>query len=629
MKKNFHVFSHIPTLRSGFALGVTLLVTSTAFATTHDLSALTGDLTAEDGDVLTGTLDGESQPYKISIAAGATVTLNDATISGVDENAYKWAGITCLGDCNIILADGSENVVKGFYYNYPGIYVPENSTLTIDGDGLLNASSNEQGAGIGCGQEMSCGNIVINGGTITANAKNSSVGNWGSFAAGIGGAYGANCGNITINGGSVSAHGGSSGAGIGAGYKGSVGTITINGGEVIAESRACAPGIGLGYTMDGDSPICEAIVIGDGAKVTAKGTFYDGSCSNKARRYSIGIAPGEGNPTIGSITIGGVETGYIKTNPFTYPSLVYVSKSMADGKTQAVIDGNFQGDDAIDITEEIAVDNVVFNRAFSTSGYSTLMLPFDYVATNLENVEAIIEFAEMTTNGEGDPAIGMSFVWCSKDVEDALAEEAAKTGDPNNYDQCNTDGTKFPGNMTAYTPYMALMGDAELVFKEGATLATTASAVTEVSHSGWTFKAPLQKKEFTEEDTKNGTIWGFAAKAKKGASIGKFVRFGSGAYVQPFRAYMESSSPLLVSASPNAQFVARPTAGVETASIESIDVVIVSRGDDGEKHTTTIGKFNTRTGEFQMLLDYDLKGRKTNITNRAQGAYYGKKVLKK
>ena len=44
------------------------------------------------------TLEGKSQPYKISIADGATVTLSDATINGVDNQAYEWAGITCLGN---------------------------------------------------------------------------------------------------------------------------------------------------------------------------------------------------------------------------------------------------------------------------------------------------------------------------------------------------------------------------------------------------------------------------------------------------------------------------------------------------------------------------------------------------
>ena len=298
------------------------------------------------------------------------------------------------------------------------------------------------------------------------------------------------------------------------------------------------------------------------------------------------------------------------------------------GNLYAFIDGNYQGTDAIDIPNTIhtvPVDKVVFNRKFSTSGYSTLMLPFDYVATDFENVEAIIEFAEMTTNDKGELAVGMKYVWCTSEVEKSLKAEAEAKGKGDDYDHCS----EFTGAMTAYTPYMVLMGDAELVFKEGATLAASAGAKNAVSHDGWTFKAALQKTVFTKDDTKDGKIWGFAGEERDGATIGKFVRFGKGAYVQPFRAYLESSSPQLVSASPNAQFAARPSVGSETASIESIDVVIVSRGNDGEKHTTTIGKFNTRTGEFQMLRNYDLKGRKTNITNRAQGAYYGKKVLKK
>jgi len=59
------------------------------------------------------TLDGKSQPYKISIADGATVTLSDATINGTSERVCKtssgrytscdWAGLTCLGNCTIVL----------------------------------------------------------------------------------------------------------------------------------------------------------------------------------------------------------------------------------------------------------------------------------------------------------------------------------------------------------------------------------------------------------------------------------------------------------------------------------------------------------------------------------------------
>ena len=188
-----------------------------------DLSKLTADYEAQDGDVLTGTLNGSTQPYKISIAAGATVTLDGVTINGVKNSSYKWAGITCVGDATIILKDGTTNTVKGFNSDYPGIFIASGKTLTIKGEtagtGSLNASSNGSGAGIGGGYQIACGNIEIQGGTITATG--------GSNSAGIGSGRNSSCGNITISGGSVTATGGANGAGIGSGYAGSCGNITI------------------------------------------------------------------------------------------------------------------------------------------------------------------------------------------------------------------------------------------------------------------------------------------------------------------------------------------------------------------------------------------------------------------
>ncbi len=154
-----------------------------------NLATLEDHYTAKNGDVLTGTLGGN---YKISIEENATVTLNNVAINGVRSEDYQWAGITCLGKCEIILAENSKNTVKGFNYNYPGIYVPEGYTLTVSGTGSLDASSNEYGAGIGGGYEISCGSIVIKGGSIVARG--------GTYAAGIGGGYGGTVGNITISG---------------------------------------------------------------------------------------------------------------------------------------------------------------------------------------------------------------------------------------------------------------------------------------------------------------------------------------------------------------------------------------------------------------------------------------------
>ena len=188
-----------------------------------NLDEATGNITLADGDVATGTLAGN---YKVSIADGATVMLDGVTINGVNDEQYPWAGITCEGDATIILKEGTENTVKGFYELYSGIYVPVNKTLTIKGTGSLYASSNGGAAGIGAGygSDRSCGNIEIQGGTIRADG--------GSNAAGIGGGGNAYCGNITITSGvtKVTAVKGSNAPDcVGKGYNASCGTVTIGG----------------------------------------------------------------------------------------------------------------------------------------------------------------------------------------------------------------------------------------------------------------------------------------------------------------------------------------------------------------------------------------------------------------
>lgn len=154
-----------------------------------DLSKVENNYRALDGITLTGTMDVANHPVKISIADGATVTLNDVTINGVNDNNYPWAGITCEGDATIILKAGTTNTVKGFHSYYPGIYVPEGHTLTIQGTGALTSES-YGAAGIGAGEAMHAGNIDIQGGTVTAKG--------GGGGAGIGGAHNASVGYITI-----------------------------------------------------------------------------------------------------------------------------------------------------------------------------------------------------------------------------------------------------------------------------------------------------------------------------------------------------------------------------------------------------------------------------------------------
>ena len=254
-----------------------------------DLSKLTADYVAQDGDVLTGTLGGN---YKISIANGAVVTLNGVTINGTNDEAYNWAGITCQGNNIIVLADGSKNVVKGFNATMPGIYVPEGSTLVIQGTtGTLDASSNGQGCGIGGSSTMNSGNVEIQGGVITATG--------GEGCAGVGSGYGYSCGNILISGGTVTAQGGNQAAGIGSGgYSGRYsvcGTITITKGTVTAKGHA---GIGSGHgSYVGDILISSGTII-----ATSRDTDYSAGIGSGYEAYCCNITIKE---TVTSVTVTG------------------------------------------------------------------------------------------------------------------------------------------------------------------------------------------------------------------------------------------------------------------------------------------------------------------------------------
>ena len=260
-----------------------------------DLSTLTADYEAKDGETLTGTL---ANNVKISIADGATVTLKDVTINGtnVDDDAHKHAAITCVGDATIILE--GENTVKGFYEEYPGIYVPVDKMLTIQGTGTLNASSNGYGAGIGGGFEMASGNIVIKGGNITATG--------GLQAAGIGSGENASCGSITINDGTVTATGGAEAAGIGGGYQGTCGAINISGGTITAKGGYGAAGIGGGRK----NKACGTITITSGVTKVEATKGEDAPCS---------IGKGLEGTDI-TVTIGGTEyASGISQSPYEYP----------------------------------------------------------------------------------------------------------------------------------------------------------------------------------------------------------------------------------------------------------------------------------------------------------------------
>ena len=276
---------------------------------------------AKNGDVLFGN----NTDIQIKIAAGATVTLYDVHIA---DDSY----IDCKGDATIIL-EGENSICADD--NNPAIWVDEGKTLTIKGTGSLKAENVGWAAGIGGGEKLPCGNIVIESGTIVAKGgeRSSGIGSGGhdAYGADVAELYAqTTCGNIEIKGGHITATGDTYGAGIGCGGRGTCGNITITGGTIVAtggendsagiggaNASTCGnititggtvtatghwgcPGIGMGGNGTAtDHTTCGDITIGGTANVTANRGSY--------ALYAIGFSYNEEEEiqkTCGTITIG-------------------------------------------------------------------------------------------------------------------------------------------------------------------------------------------------------------------------------------------------------------------------------------------------------------------------------------
>ena len=196
----------------------------------------------------------------------------------------KLAGILVKANARLTLLLSGESTVTGGE-NHAGVEVewtkegdsPKYGSLTIDGEGTLNAtggSGSGGGAGIGGsygGYDKSkkiddagygtsnngvgvYGDITINGGTVNATGTGRSAGIGSSDNPMDGSSHGSykyteeQWGTITINGGSVTAEGVGNGAGIGGGNHTSSGEIVINGGTVSAKGDS---GIGSGLGSSG------------------------------------------------------------------------------------------------------------------------------------------------------------------------------------------------------------------------------------------------------------------------------------------------------------------------------------------------------------------------------------------
>ena len=222
--------------KSIFFLALMLLTALGAQAETIDLSTVTADVIAKDGDVITGSTD----TYRVTIETAATVTLDNVTINAAGTlNNSKYAGISCREDVTLILK--GKNYVKSYHNSPAGVWVLKDKTLTIKEDasgGELEAYGNGNGPGIGGHLNGAGGNLVIKSGTIKAEGANNAAG----IGAGPRMAADASFGTITIEGGVITAIGAGRGAGIGSGMGASCGAITIKGTSGVRMSISATKG---------------------------------------------------------------------------------------------------------------------------------------------------------------------------------------------------------------------------------------------------------------------------------------------------------------------------------------------------------------------------------------------------
>ena len=194
-----------------------------------------GDNEAQQSGNLYITTDGGRTTNTLTIEGGTTAA--KVTLHNVNIDA-SGAAVSVSGNVELVIAD--TNTLRSGTDHAGVEKADDDGTLTIDGTGSLEAYGGNEAAGIGSRANNNVRNIVINGGTITAECT-------GRDGAGIGGGHSGKAENIRINGGVVTATGGEWGYGIGSGYNEYSllpTTITITGGTV--KAIAGKPGAAIG-----------------------------------------------------------------------------------------------------------------------------------------------------------------------------------------------------------------------------------------------------------------------------------------------------------------------------------------------------------------------------------------------
>jgi len=256
----------------------------TIYAQTTDKSLMGNLMTVGGGSLLTNEGIGGAG---ISCNSGGNITINGGNIRA--RGYSEGAGIG--GGWNESSRPDGNITINGGYIESWGYTGPSGNKSAIEGgsNGIVIINEGNIRAVAYTAAGISGGDIVINGGTVSAQSVIGIEPERGG--AGIGGGGGIDNaesgGNITITGGTVTATG--DGAGIGGGNAsngkgGSGGNIVITGGTINATGNGAGIGGGHGYTGGGSG----GNITISGGNITASGVSYSNIAS------SAGIGGGGG-----------------------------------------------------------------------------------------------------------------------------------------------------------------------------------------------------------------------------------------------------------------------------------------------------------------------------------------------
>ena len=255
-----------------------------------------------------------------------------------------------------------------------------------------------------------------------------------------------------------------------------------------------------------------------------------------------------------------------------------------DDHANAVINGTYEGADAVDISTDIVVNSVTLSRTFNAGKIATLYVPFEIDAEDVVGTE-VYKFKTVVKS----------------DVDNRWKFKVATA-------------TKVMPN----TPYVIIPERTQVTFDipTSVTLNTTTEGEPTAANN-WEFIGAYQYKKFVIEN--DNPIYLFANEERDGAKLGEFVKIAEGAFINPMRAYLvyHKSAALQKSAGGNL--------GSNILLPDELDIEI--ENENGIVVQT--GRLNTVTGEVRMDRWFDLKGRKLNSKPTVKGAYYknGKKVV--